>query len=33
MNAAHNDHVPMLHRDPYTDVFMLVEDGLGITSY
>ncbi|WP_405644228.1 RloB family protein [Streptomyces uncialis] len=33
MNAAHGDHVPMVHRDPYTDVFAFVEDGLGIASY
>ncbi len=33
MNAAHGDHVPLPHRDPYTDVFAFVEDALGITSY
>ncbi|MFD3539734.1 RloB family protein [Streptomyces sp. NPDC058662] len=33
MNAAHGDHVPLVKRDPYTDVFAFVEDGLGITSY
>ncbi|WP_327168137.1 RloB family protein [Streptomyces subrutilus] len=33
MNAAHGDHVSMLHRDPYTDVFTFVEEGLGIASY
>lgn len=33
MNAAHGDHVPLPQRDPYTDVFAFVEDGLGITSY
>lgn len=33
MNATHGDHVPLSLRDPYTDVFAFVEDGLGITSY
>lgn len=33
MNAAHGEHVPLIHRDPYTDVFAFVEDGLGIVSY
>ncbi|WP_030989482.1 RloB family protein [Streptomyces sp. NRRL S-1813] len=33
MNAQHGDHVSLLHRDPYTDVFKFVEDGLGIASY
>ncbi|AKH83188.1 hypothetical protein AA958_14170 [Streptomyces sp. CNQ-509] len=33
MNAAHGDHVPLSNRDPYTDVFTFVEDGLGIVSY
>ncbi|MEU9338402.1 RloB family protein [Streptomyces sp. NPDC048290] len=33
MNATHGDHVLMVHRDPYTDVFTFVEDGLGIASY
>jgi hypothetical protein len=33
MNAAHGPHVPLPHRDPYTDVFAFVEDGLGIASY
>ncbi|MER7001635.1 RloB family protein [Dactylosporangium sp. NPDC000555] len=30
MNAAHATHVPMTQRDPYTDVFTLVEQGLPI---
>ncbi len=33
MNAAHGDHVSKILRDPYTDVFDFVEDGLGIASY
>ncbi|MDT0310309.1 RloB family protein [Streptomyces sp. DSM 44917] len=33
MNAAHGDHVPMSARDPYTDVYAFVEEGLGIASY
>lgn len=33
MNATHGPHVPLPHRDPYTDVFTFVEDGLGIASY
>lgn len=33
MNSAHGEHVPRIHRDPYTDVFFFVEDGLGITYY
>ena len=33
MNAVHGDHVPLSRRDPYTDVFTFVEDGLGITTY
>ena len=33
MNAAHGEHVPRIHRDSYTDVFVFVEDGLGIASY
>ena len=33
MNAAHGEHVPLPHRDPYTDVFSFVEGGLGIVSY
>ncbi|MCX4962808.1 RloB family protein [Streptomyces virginiae] len=33
MNAAHGDRVPLVKRDPYTDVFAFVEDGLGIASY
>lgn len=33
MNAAHGEHVPMIHRDPYTDIFAFVENGLGIASY
>jgi hypothetical protein len=33
MNGQHADHVSKLHRDPYTDVFEFVEQGLGIASY
>ncbi|MFD4631461.1 RloB family protein [Streptomyces sp. NPDC058284] len=33
MNAQHGDHVQKIDRDPYTDVFKLVEKGLGITTY
>lgn len=33
MNAAHDDHVPMTQRDPYTNVYEFIEDGLGIASY
>ncbi|MEV0620892.1 RloB family protein [Nonomuraea sp. NPDC050404] len=33
MNAVHEDHLPLQNRDPYTDVFAFVEQGLGITSY
>ncbi|MBF8186264.1 RloB domain-containing protein [Nonomuraea sp. K274] len=33
MNAQHGDHVPLPNRDPYTDVFHFVEQGLGLTSY
>ncbi|MGN9915833.1 RloB family protein [Micromonospora palomenae] len=33
MNASHDSHVSMTQRDPYTDVFTLVEDGLGMSSY
>jgi RloB-like protein len=33
MNATHGEHVPLIHRDPYTDVFAFIEDGLGIVSY
>ncbi|MGC5009574.1 RloB family protein [Streptosporangium sp. DT93] len=33
MNAQHGDHVTLPNRDPYTDVFHFVEQGLGITSY
>ncbi|EST29440.1 hypothetical protein N566_22000 [Streptomycetaceae bacterium MP113-05] len=33
MNATHGDHVSKILRDPYTDVFDFVEDGLGISSY
>ncbi|MER7791649.1 RloB family protein [Streptomyces sp. NPDC097640] len=33
MNAAHGEHVPLPHRDPYTDVYTFVENGLGLTSY
>jgi hypothetical protein len=33
MNAQHGDHVSWLHRDPYTDVYVLVEEGLGLSGY
>ncbi|MFH8979595.1 AAA family ATPase [Streptomyces varsoviensis] len=33
MNAEHPDHVPRHKRDPYTDVYKFVEEGLGIASY
>ncbi|MEV5407305.1 RloB family protein [Thermopolyspora sp. NPDC052614] len=33
MNSQHGDHLPLPKRDPYTDVFHFVEQGLGITSY
>ncbi|MFC5825467.1 hypothetical protein [Nonomuraea insulae] len=33
MNATHDDRVPLENRDPYTDVFTFVEQGLGILSY
>ncbi len=33
MNAVHDGHVPKSLRDPYTDVFDFVEDGLGIVAY
>ncbi|WP_069814766.1 RloB family protein [Streptomyces sp. TP-A0874] len=33
MNAAHDTHVPKVLRDPYTDVFEFVEQGMGVTSY
>ncbi|OEU94816.1 RloB family protein [Streptomyces oceani] len=33
MNAEHEDHVPYSQRDPYTDVFTFVEEGLGIIAY
>jgi RloB-like protein len=33
MNADHADHVPLSDRDPYTNVYEFVEDGLGIASY
>jgi hypothetical protein len=33
MNAVHADFLPITQRDPYTDVFMFVEDGLGVASY
>lgn len=32
LNAQYADHVPFTQRDPYTDVWKLVED-LGVTSY
>jgi hypothetical protein len=33
MNAVHDGHVPKSLRDPCTDVFAFVEDGLGIVAY
>jgi len=33
MNEAHGDHVPLIHRDPYTDVYAFVENGMGIAWY
>ncbi|MFD9907635.1 RloB family protein [Streptomyces sp. NPDC059063] len=33
MNAQHGDHVSLLHRDPYTDVHVFVEEGLGLKAY
>ncbi|MEV4455786.1 RloB family protein [Microbispora sp. NPDC049633] len=33
MNAQHSDHVPLQKRDPYTDVYHFVEQGLGLTAY
>lgn len=33
MNAGHDAHVPLTLRDPYTDVYDFVEQGLGIASY
>lgn len=33
MNEVHGDHVPKSLRDPYTDVFSFVEEGLGIVAY
>ncbi|MFD7612870.1 RloB family protein [Streptomyces sp. NPDC059828] len=33
MNAAHDEHVPKVLRDPYTDVFDFVEQGMGVSSY
>lgn len=33
MNAVHGDHVPKSLRDPYTNVFDFVEDGMGISAY
>lgn len=33
MNAQHGDHLPLHKRDPYTDVYAFVEEGLGISSY
>jgi hypothetical protein len=32
MNAQHGGHVALTKRDPYTDVHVFVEQGLGITS-
>jgi hypothetical protein len=33
MNAQHDDHVAWAQRDPFTNVFEFVENGLGIASY
>jgi hypothetical protein len=33
MNAKHSDHVPASRRDPYTDVFRFVEEGLHVLDY
>ncbi|WP_399925557.1 RloB family protein [Streptomyces kanamyceticus] len=33
MNAQHGDHVSLLHRDPYTDMHVFVEEGLGLAAY
>ncbi|MFI0511890.1 RloB family protein [Streptomyces sp. WSLK1-5] len=33
MNAEHGEHVPLVKRDPYTNVHDFVERGLGITKY
>ncbi|MFC0601445.1 RloB family protein [Streptomyces palmae] len=33
INAQYGDHVPHSKRDPYTDVWNFVEDGLGVTDY
>ena len=33
MNAQYGDHVGYEHRDPYTDVWRLVEEGLQVTDY
>ncbi len=33
LNAQHPDHTPRVKRDPYTDVWKFVEDGMGIASY
>lgn len=33
MNAQHGDHVSLVQRDPYTNVYEFVEEGLGIASY
>jgi hypothetical protein len=33
MNAEHGEHVPLVKRDPYTNVHEFVERGLGITKY
>ncbi|WP_367124588.1 RloB family protein [Streptomyces phytohabitans] len=33
MNASHDERVPKVLRDPYTDVFEFVEEGLGISFY
>jgi hypothetical protein len=33
MNGQHSDHKPLVNRDPYTDVWKFVEDGMGIATY
>ncbi|MEU3191092.1 RloB family protein [Streptomyces sp. NPDC006992] len=33
MNAVHEEHVPKVLRDPYTDIFDFVEQGMGVASY
>lgn len=33
MNGQHPAHMPFVNRDPYTDVWKFVEDGMGIATY